>query len=201
MTIQEAISKAEQLESDLPASVISGLKGMSSPRIWHLLNNLVDGAYLEIGVWKGSTLISALYGKNIPATAIDNFSQFGGPKAEFVKTTFEAGVKCRFLDGDCFDNEVIDKVPKGIKYYFYDGAHSERDQYNALVKYINKMADQFVYIVDDWNEKGVQDGTFKAVHDIGLQVVGCHELLTPKNAYKETWWNGIAIFKLKKSVA
>lgn len=200
MEIKEVISKAERLESNLPAKVVSFLKGMSSPRIWHLLNSLVQGPYLEIGVWKGSTLIAALHGKDVQATAIDNFSQFGGPKAEFVKSTFEAGVKYRFIDGDCFDSKVIEQVPSGIQYYFYDGGHTELDQYNALVKYIDKMADEFVYIVDDWNENSVQQGTLRAIDEIGVFIQEFHELKTSGNAHKETWWNGIAIFRFKRYI-
>jgi hypothetical protein len=58
------------------------LDGMSSPKVRMLLNNLCDRPntrYLEIGLWKGSTLVSALYNnaKHIDlAIAIDNFSQF-----------------------------------------------------------------------------------------------------------------------------
>lgn len=201
MEIKEAIEKAERLESNLPESVISDLKGMSSPCIWHLLNNLIQGPYLEIGVWKGSTLIAALYDKKIKATAIDDFSQFGGPRTEFSQVTQLYSISpFRFIDGDCFDPAVIFDVDKCVKYYFYDGGHTEQDQYNALVKYLDKMADEFVYIVDDWNMLPVQEGTTQAIHDLNLEVIERHERFTPKNGHKETWWNGIAIFRLKKPV-
>ena len=58
------------------------LDGMSSPKVRALLNNLCDKKgtrYLEIGSWKGSTLISALYGNEHMvdlAIGIDCFNQF-----------------------------------------------------------------------------------------------------------------------------
>ncbi|WP_349318026.1 hypothetical protein [Chitinophaga sp. MM2321] len=169
---------------------------MSSPRIWHLLNNLVQGAYLEIGTWKGSTLIAALYGKQIRATAIDDFSQFGGPHKEFLANT--ANLTFAFLNGDCFNTLQIEAVGEGNEYYFYDGGHTEQDQYNALVMYIGKMAGEFVYIVDDWNHEPARTGTRKAIADLQLHVIEEHELFTPGNGHRETWWNGIAIFRLRK---
>ena len=196
MDIKTAFEKADRLKSNLPANIVAGLRGMSSPRIWHLLNNLVAGPYLEIGVWKGSTLTAALYGKNLQATAIDDFSQFGGPRKEFLENIKD--LHFRFVDGDCFNPSVIFDVPDGIKYYFYDGGHTEQNQYNALALYIGKMAKEFVYIVDDWNVESVQKGTARAVEDLGLTLLGFHERRTPKNGHKETWWNGIAVLKLRK---
>lgn len=197
MGIQEAILKAERLNSGLHHETVVELQGMSSPRIWHLLNNLVQGSYLEIGVWKGSTLFAAKSGKPIQATAIDNFSQFGDVRKEFLFNT--KNLSFQFIEGDCFDQDVIDQVPSGIQYYFYDGGHTLADQYNALWRYIGKMSDEFVYIVDDWNEVSVKEGTARAIDDLKLTVMEAHELHTPGNGHKETWWNGIAIFRLKKN--
>ena len=65
------------------------LPGMSSKRNRHLLNNIVDMPdvnYLEIGVHKGSTFISALYQNDINyAYAIDNWSEFGNVEKTFLK--------------------------------------------------------------------------------------------------------------------
>ncbi|MBT4497522.1 MAG: hypothetical protein HOC74_07365 [Gemmatimonadetes bacterium] len=58
------------------------LNGMSSPKVRHFLNNLCElpqTRYLEVGCWRGSTLISALYDNHASVNeviAIDNFSEF-----------------------------------------------------------------------------------------------------------------------------
>ncbi len=58
------------------------LDGMSSPKVRAFLNNLCEREgtrYLEIGSWKGSTLISALYANEQMvdlAIGIDNFTEF-----------------------------------------------------------------------------------------------------------------------------
>lgn len=195
MNIAEAIQLAEQGKSGLTPAVTKNLKGMSSPHIWHLLNNLVQGPYLEVGVWKGSTLTAALTGKDIPAWAIDNFSQFGDVQEEFYRNTRH--LSYTFIPGDCFSvcKAAIDQP---IEYYLYDGAHSEDDHYKALTHFYPDMADEFIYMVDDWNVADVQAGTETAIKDLGLSVMERHAMFTPKNGCRDSWWNGFAVFKLRK---
>src|SRR3989304_1141005 len=75
----ESITASERMKSRIPEEVAQ-LRGFSSPKIRHFLNNLCsfgECKYLEIGTWSGSTLIPAMYGNDVEAMAIDNFSQFG----------------------------------------------------------------------------------------------------------------------------
>ena len=76
--INESIALAEMGISNLP-NWIYFLNGQSSPKIRRLLNLLGYFAnfVLEVGCWRGSTLISTLYNnKNLNATIVENFSQF-----------------------------------------------------------------------------------------------------------------------------
>ena len=89
----ECINLAEQKQSKLTDEIAlwhnhDPHEGMSTPRIRHLFNNLLDKNiankhgitetnYLEIGTWKGSTAVPALYKNNVNNHwLIDNFSQF-----------------------------------------------------------------------------------------------------------------------------
>lgn len=197
MSIKEAIQLAEAGKSGLSKEVIGSLKGMSSPHIWHLLNNLVQGPYLEVGVWKGSTLTAALTGKDIPAWAIDNFSQFGDVQEEFYRNTRH--LSYTFIQGDCF-SACKAAIDQPIEFYLYDGAHTEDDHFKALVHFYPDMAEEFIYMVDDWNVLDVQSGTYRAIEAMRLNVVEQHERLTPKNGCKDSWWNGFAVFRLKRTV-
>src|SRR2546426_12350592 len=76
-----SIFAAERGDSKLTSEIL-GLAGFSSPRMRHFLNNVCSFPsvnYLEIGTWKGSTLLSASYLNSGQFTGIDNFSQFGDP--------------------------------------------------------------------------------------------------------------------------
>jgi hypothetical protein len=61
---------------------ILALEGFSGTKTRHLYNSICSAPwakYLEVGVWKGSTFVSALYNNtHCNATAIDNWSAFSG---------------------------------------------------------------------------------------------------------------------------
>ena len=77
--VEECLKKAKSGTSKINQEIL-GLDGMSDPPIRHLLNNLCerpDTRYLEIGIWKGSVSISALYknSSTVKSVAlIDNYS-------------------------------------------------------------------------------------------------------------------------------
>ena len=67
---------------------ILNMEGMSGKKyrifINNLIENIADPRYLEIGVWLGSTLCSAIYDNNVKALAIDNWSEFDGAETFFA---------------------------------------------------------------------------------------------------------------------
>ena len=74
--VNECFVNSDRNESKLSADILS-MEGMSGTKTRHLYNNIcsLSGAnYLEIGVFRGSTFCSAIYGNNIKATGIDNWS-------------------------------------------------------------------------------------------------------------------------------
>jgi precorrin-6B methylase 2 len=76
--VENAIYCAESNTTKLTEQQFA-IGGMSSRKVRILLNEMIkqDTRYLEIGVWCGSTFISALYGNSYKsATAIDDFSEF-----------------------------------------------------------------------------------------------------------------------------
>lgn len=131
--IKIAIESANQYKSKLTDDVLN-MEGMSSKKFRHLLNNLVDDQtrLLEIGTWKGSTLISAIY-KNNPEfyIAIDDSSHHGDVTLDFYKNFKQfIGDKPNFLHQDSFTVSLKDNNISGINLYFYDGGHSWEQHYN-----------------------------------------------------------------------
>ena len=202
--IRDCICDAQRECSKLlipPGGRILSLKGMSSDRNRHLLNNLcsLKGArYLEIGVWQGSTLASAGYLNPIHITAVDNWSQFEGPKEEFRRNCQEhVRNELSLFDEDSFKISLA-KLPGKYHIYFYDGDHSYKSQYQAFRYFDSVLESTFIAIVDDYNSDDVQRGTQDAFRDLGYRVV-CEEYLpTPGNADMSTWWNGLYVALVKK---
>jgi len=195
------------MPNTLPQNVI-GLQGMSGTLVRSFLNNLVKTVpnvrYLEIGVWKGSTCISALYG-NIEKIdkywLLDNWSEFGGPKTEFIQNFSNVvGSSPNLFDLDCFGVNPIELGIDKVNIYFYDGRHLPRDQEMAIEKYIDSMDDEFIFIIDDWNSDFVKTPTVNAIKKLPLEIVYFREFITGGDA-ADTWWNGIGIFVLRKTEA
>jgi hypothetical protein len=206
--VENAIAVAQTGESSKLTEDQFALPGMSSRWNRILLNELVKEGdkYLEIGVWRGSTFVAANF-KNNPAyaIAIDNFSQFGNHKDEFISLLpvhlSQLVNKMVLIDCDCFDlNEESDAaVLTDNNVYFYDGAHEAEDQRKALTYYIPKLADKFIYIVDDWNYEPAQIGTRQGIAENNLKIHKEWILPSAFNGDTATWWNGIYIAVCEKT--
>jgi hypothetical protein len=201
--VELAIQKGKEDKGDTKLiPEIFQLPGMSSREGRILLNELVkDGdKYLEIGVHKGSTFISAMYKNNAKAVAIDNFSQFGGQE---VKNWFDQACKdhnvtnFNFINHDCFNlTEEQKSLVNDINVYFYDGDHREQDQEQALTYYIDSMSDVFIFIVDDWNHAPARSGTKLGLEKTNVKVHKEWELNTEKTG--KGWHNALYVAVLSK---
>ena len=76
---------------------------MSTYAIGHIVNQLCkrlseNQIYLNIGCWKGFTLVSGMIDTNCKVIGVDNFSQFEGPKKDFY-----SNLSCIYgnIDLDC----------------------------------------------------------------------------------------------------
>ena len=66
------------------------IESMSTYAMGHLINQICKNLssnqlYLNIGCWKGFSLIAGMIDTSCKVIGVDNFSQFGGPKDEFLK--------------------------------------------------------------------------------------------------------------------
>jgi len=204
--VQECIEKAEFETSSLNTQVLT-IEGMSSGKVRHLLNNLCtfpQTCYLEIGCWKGSTLIAALYNNNASvkeAIAIDNWSEFGGPSAEFL-TNVSQFLNHPFLkiyETDCFSIDKSKVFSMPVTLYFYDGNHEVESQEMAFTYFNDSLDDYFIAVIDDWNHWKVQQGTRSAFQKLHYEILYEKELKTPGNGDISSWWNGIYIAVIKKN--
>lgn len=168
---------------------ILAMRGMSTPKIRHLLNNLCnfDGAkYLEIGLFKGSTFCSALFNNSvISACGIDDYSEFKteGENNLTVEQIFDQNIlkflpnrpEITVLKGNSF---IVNPPENNYNVYFYDGGHLYRDQYFAFYKMNDFLNKYFITVVDDfiaWTGD-VKNGTYQAFRDLGYKILFQEEL-------------------------
>jgi len=189
---------------------IKYMDGMSGIKTRHFYNNLLNKdntSYLEIGTWKGSSVCSAMCMNAARVVCIDNWSEFGGPRDEFLVNfnKYKGNNDATFIEADCFNLDISSLQKFNI--YMYDGPHEENDHYRALTHYYNCLDDTFIFIVDDWNWKKVRDGTINSLKGLNLSVLYERDIRTthdnshPVFGSKEQldWHNGIYVAILKKN--
>jgi hypothetical protein len=195
--IKKALAEAEAERSKIPGEYITRLTGLSSPKVWHCLNNLCaqSDTYLEIGTYMGSSLMAALYNNTVEAYAVDNFCMKPTTRNHFFQNVKK--LNFTFIEKDCFEIKP-EEIKHPIELYFYDGEHSRQSQYNAIKHFLPMMKSEFVYVCDDWTNGPVKEGTMEAIKDCGLEVVEMEVRGDGKLKDKGGWWCGFAIIKLKK---
>jgi hypothetical protein len=202
--IKTAHQSAERGQSKLPPEILamSGMSGLKTRHFYNHMLTLDDSRYLEIGPWMGSSVCSAMYGNAGNVVVIDNWSEFGGPKEEFLRNfnTWKGANNASFIEGDCFKVDVS-TLPK-FNIYMYDGNHDEESHFKALTHYYDAMDDIFIFIVDDWHCKHIRDGTFRAINALDLYILDSIDIRLNfdniQTGYPDSWWNGMYVAILQK---
>jgi len=133
---------------------------------------------------------------------VDNWSEFGGPKDEFLSNfeKYKGNNNARYIESDCFKLDVSDIGKFNI--YMYDGNHSYDSHYKSLTYFIDSMDDEFILIVDDWNWFDVQKATMDSISNLKLKILWSKEIKLNNDGVtthdKDGWWNGISVFLIKK---
>ena len=207
--IKAALVKALQNDSEIDPEILNMI-GMSGRKYRHFINNLIRGMvrprYLEIGCWAGSTLCSTINRNRLEAVAIDNWSEFGGPKDQFLANLNRfstPGARVNFIESDF---RKVDYGTLGeFNIFLFDGPHDYQDQYDGLALTAKAMARRFIFIVDDWNWERVRLGTFGAIKALDMSVTYSLEIRTsldgtqpPVNGNQSDWHNGYFISVLER---
>lgn len=205
--VDECFKDASQNKSKCIQDLLN-MEGMTGTMTRHLYNNLCslkkeNGEkvnYLEIGCYKGSSTVSALYGnmENLCVTAIDNWSEFNGPKDVFIhnmKHMFGDNKNIQILNEDSFNlKSKLAHAPYDI--YLYDGDHSVESHKRAITDYWDSLADKCIIMIDDWCWEQVRIGTFMGFEQVNYKNVYKLEITEPSGG--QGYWNGCCIFLIDK---
>ncbi len=193
-------------------ALLEDVRGMATECKLALLNlaaaQLGPGeAYLEVGTFKGLSLIGAMLGNQHGRFyAIENFLEFNlDPQASRAELLGNLARwvdpdRVELLEGDCFRllrrKRLLD-APVGV--YFYDGAHGRLPHYLALGAAERWLADEALVVIDDASWPMVARATER--------YLGAHpgyELLLDLAAEREEdprWWNGLRVYAFRRPPA
>jgi hypothetical protein len=151
------------------------------------LNNLIEKVenprYLEIGVFGGATLCAAIEGNSVKAVGVDDWSW--GPRDNnqviqgFYKSLalFKPKI-CSLTIVESDFHSVPYEALGPFNVMFYDGPHSEQDQYDGVRIPFPALDERSVILIDDWNWIKVRDGTMRALNEAGATIEFSVELRT-----------------------
>ena len=181
------------------------IDSMSTYAIGHLINQICcnlssDQTYLNIGCWKGFSLVAGMIGTSCQVIGVDNFSEFNGPKKEFYENfnKYRKQKFHKFYENDYkMFFEEFKKKDKKIDFYFYDGEHSYQNQYENL-----EICDYFlnrggIVMIDDINLSEVEKGTKDFINNNSSKYEIIKEIKTANNHCHPSFWNGIMIIRKK----
>jgi len=206
---KDSIEKAFNNISNISNDILT-MEGMTGNKTRHLYNNICNlngSTYVEVGTWKGSSFISAMYkNENTYGISIDNWSEFGGPKGELINNvnTYLVNMNVKLIDKDSWLINETD-INKPIDIYLYDGAHTYEDQKKAITYYHKFFSKYVIIMVDDWtcDWVDVKKGTLDGISEMNLKVHYSHEigLVTTSSHHSggDTFWNGCGIFVCERT--
>ena len=204
---------------EITSVAVPGVEGYSGKKLIASLQQLTQlfctngTAYLELGVFRGLTLISNAHANpGVPCYGIDNFSLFDDEDDEHknlsiiqnhlkrLKMKNVAIINSDFDDALDSLGTYIGKQKVGV--FFVDGPHDYRSQLVPLLKIVPYLADECAIVVDDANYPHVRQATndfLRANPDFALlaQAYTSKHIANMSAKEKEqasaSWWDGVNI--------
>lgn len=183
--LEDAIEHMHQ--SKLPDGGKADKKDLTGHYVRNIVNNICSNnavSYLEIGLYRGGIFSAALHENSIYAVGVDNWSQnWTGASSRDVFfdriNPLMGNNDVSVIEADCWSDGLLDNMC--FNTYMFDGPHGYQDQYDALTRFVDKMEDEFIYMVDDYDKNQspeVVEAVQESIKDLDLDIV--FEYYAPK---------------------
>jgi len=183
------VSRFEAILEDVP--------GLAKANNLALLNVaarcLADGEhYVEVGTYRGTSLISAMQGNEGLFVAIDNWSMGDGSSHQLVSNLDRYGLRATIIDGDAFET-LRRGIPSPVGVYYYDNGHEYEQQLDGLRLAEPYLASPALVIVDDTDWERVE----RAVDDYLAAQPRATEIYRAegKDRGRPEWWEGMRVLR------
>lgn len=189
--------------------VLDKVQGMTTPSNMHLLNLAVqclegDEAYLEVGTWRGATLIGALLGnEKAHGIAIDDdtMDEHDGDERSSQEVWRENVVRFGMPSRTHYVNgsipsawEVLQaQLTHPIGVYFFDGDKATDEAAEAgVMGALPFLSSRALIILDDANDIHVRQASWKLTATYPKNAVKIFDIPTPCNCWP-CFWNGVIV--------
>lgn len=182
-------------------SFLQSVPKMSTIAIAYIINEITkflepDECYLNIGCWRGYSFFAGVLNYDCLSIGVDNFSEFQGPRAEFLKDYEQVKhPKSNFFDLDYRAYfESYHNTDTKIGFYFYDGNHSYGHQKKSLDIAKPYFSDNVIILVDDTNASAPRHATLDFVKENHHEYEILFDQMTQISGHP-TFWNGLMVLR------
>ncbi len=148
-------------------------------------------SYVEVGSFKGLSLIAAMLGNEGDFVGIDNFSLGEGSRAQLEQNLRRYGLEGEtILEGDAFELLRSGALAgRSVGVYYYDAGHSYEQQLDGLRLAERHLAPGALLLVDDTDWERVE----RACDDYLAGQSRARRLITidGKDRGQPQWWEGM----------
>lgn len=181
------------------AEVLDAVPGLAAVNNLALLNvaaSLLEAgeSYVEIGTFRGTSLIAAMVGNEADFVAIDDFSMGKGSRDALDENLARFGLEGRatILEGDAFEllrGGALAERRVGV--YYYDAAHDYQSQLGSLGLVEPFLAERALLIVDDsdWEAVGRATRDYLAAQPRARMLFD----IAGKRHGQPDWWEGVHV--------
>jgi predicted O-methyltransferase YrrM len=180
------------------AEVLEAVPGLARENNLALLNvaaSLLESgeSYVEVGTFKGTSLIAAMLGNDGDFVGIDNFSFGDGTREELAANLERFGcTRAEILEGDAFEllrGGVL--ADRQVAVYYYDNGHAYEQQLDGLRLVEPHLTSPALMIVDDTDWERVARATTDYLKEqprvrLLLEIVG-------NDRGQPWWWEGVHV--------
>ena len=192
--------RSEQPRELRYAEVLEAVPGLAQPNNLALLNVaascLGEGeAYVEVGTFRGTSLIAAMLDNTGAFVALDNWSMGDGSREQLDLNLARFRLTgAEFLEGDAFEtlrSGALEGRTVGV--YYYDNGHEYEQQLDGMRLIEPYLASPALVIVDDTDWERVE----RAVDDYLEEQPRATEILSidGKDRGAPQWWEGMRVLR------
>jgi len=197
--------------------ILLKIDNMSSIAVGFIINQIAkklstNDIYLNIGIYRGFSLLAGMLNTKCKVYGIDNFSHdyHTGDKLLKAKDDLNENLKSKKYFLSYFDKyKTVDKhkffeidykkffsnFKEYINFYYYDADHSYENQLENLIIANQFLKKNSIILVDDYNEEPVERATLDFISKNSNKFKILKEFKTANRFIHPTYANGIILFE------
>ena len=183
------------------AEILDAVPGLARSNNLALLNSAAscldaDECYVEVGTYRGTSLIAAMLDNDGEFVAIDNWSLGDGSREQLDRNLARFGFagRAELIEGDAFETLRSGRLEgRKVGVYYYDNGHEYEQQLDGMRLIEPYLASPALMIVDDTDWERVE----RAVDDYLAEQPRATELLhlDGKDRGAPHWWEGMRVLR------